>query len=474
MSKKNQHINDAASRRRFLRQLGIGAAATALGACGGRHIVESASDDMSGEKKGDGQMTYRTNHNTGDRVSILGYGCMRLPTVGMTSGRSDDETIDQEAVNRSVDYALAHGVNYFDTSPAYCKGHSEEAMGIALSRHPRDSYFIATKLSNFAPQTWSREESVAMFERSLKYLRTDYIDYLLLHGIGIGGFEAYNGRYGDNGVLDYLKERRADGTIRNLGFSYHGDIDVFLHLLDMHDRGEVHWDFAQIQLNYIDWNQAKDVNTRNTDASYLYGELQRRAIPAVVMEPLLGGRLASVPAPVAAKMRQHRADDSPATWAFRCAGSPEGILTVLSGMTYMEHLQENVATYSPLEPLDEDENLFLELMAKEILQNETIPCTNCKYCMPCPYGVNIPAVFAHFNKCVVDDNVSRDRRDPHYDAARRAFLVGYDRSVPRLRQADRCIACGECLSHCPQTIDIPAQMARINSYVQELKNSELS
>lgn len=224
----------------------------------------------------------------------------------------------------------------------------------------------------------------------------------------------------------------------------------------------------------MSWNQAKDVNTRNTDASYLYGELQRRAIPAVVMEPLLGGRLASVPAPVAAKMRQHRADDSPATWAFRFAGSPEGILTVLSGMTYMEHLQENVATYSPLEPLDEDENLFLELMAKEILQNETIPCTNCKYCMPCPYGVNIPAVFAHFNKCVVDDNVSRDRRDPHYDAARRAFLVGYDRSVPRLRQADRCIACGECLSHCPQTIDIPAQMARINSYVQELKNSELS
>jgi len=463
---KNQR-DDAESRRRFLKQLGIGAAASVVTACGGRSLVDNSAGENV-ENISAGEMTYRDNPNTGDRVSVLGYGCMRLPTVG--SGG----TIDQEAVNRSVDYALAHGVNYFDTSPAYCEGHSEEAMGIALSRYPRESYYLATKLSNFAPQTWSRAESVAMFERSLEYLKTDYIDYLLLHAIGVGGFEAYNGRYRDNGMLDYLKERRADGTIRNLGFSFHGDIEVFFHLLDMHDRGEIHWDFAQIQLNYIDWNSAKDVNTRNTDAAFLYDELHRRGIPAVVMEPLLGGRLASVPAPVAARMRARRPADSPAAWAFRFAASPEGVLTVLSGMTYMEHLQENVATYSPLEPIDGDEHLFLELMAKEILQNETVPCTDCKYCMPCPYGVNIPAVFAHFNKCVLDDNVSRDCRDPHYDEARRAFLVGYDRSVPRLRQADRCIGCGKCKSHCPQSIDIPAQMARIDSYVRQLKTNELS
>ena len=186
--------------------------------------------------------------------------------------------------------------------------------GIALARHPRDSYFIATKLSNFAPSTWPREESIAMFENSLKELQTDYIDYLLLHAVGQGSFEALNGRYIDNGILDYLKEKKETGVIRNLGFSYHGDVKVFDHLLEMMDRGEVHWDFVQIQLNYIDWNNAKKVNPRNTDASYLYAELERRDIPVVIMEPLLGGRLASVSAPIAAKMKQRRPDDSVASW----------------------------------------------------------------------------------------------------------------------------------------------------------------
>lgn len=275
------------SRRHFLRNIGILSAAGALASCG----AKPGSDPSS--HAGDGPMTMRVNPNTGDSVSILGYGCMRLPTVGMRDG-SDNDAIDQDAVNASVDYALEHGVNYFDTSPAYCKGFSEAAMGEALSRHPRDSYFIATKLSNFAPETWPREKSIEMFRNSLANLRTDYVDYLLLHAIGMGGMEAYNGRYVDNGMLEYLKERRADGTIRNLGFSYHGDVEVFDHLLALMDNGEVHWDFAQIQLNYIDWLHAKEVNPRNTNAEYLYGELHRRGIPVVIMEPLLGGRLASV------------------------------------------------------------------------------------------------------------------------------------------------------------------------------------
>lgn len=463
MEKKD---NNNISRRRFLKHLGIGALAGVATACGSNVVSETDK-----KKAGDGKMTYRVNHNTGDSVSVLGYGCMRLPTKSDPKTDADPE-IDQEAVNAQVDYALEHGVNYFDTSPAYCKGRSEHVMGIALSRHPRDSYFIATKLSNFAPSTWPREESIAMFENSLKELQTDYIDYLLLHAVGQGSFEALNGRYIDNGILDYLKEKKEAGVIRNLGFSYHGDVAVFDHLLEMMDRGEVHWDFVQIQLNYIDWNNAKKVNDSNTDASYLYAELERRNIPVVIMEPLLGGRLASVSAPIAAKMKQRRPDDSIASWAFRYAGSHPGVLTVLSGMTYLDHLKENVATYSPLDPVTDEENEFLEVVAQEILQNDTVPCTDCKYCMPCPYGVNIPAIFAHYNKCVNDDNVARDTRDPHYDKARRAFLVGYDRTVPKLRQASRCIACGNCLSECPQSIDIPGRLREIDQYVDRLKSGK--
>lgn len=463
MEKKD---NNNISRRRFLKHLGIGALAGVATACGSNVVSETDK-----KKAGDGKMTYRVNHNTGDSVSVLGYGCMRLPTKSDPKTDADPE-IDQEAVNAQVDYALEHGVNYFDTSPAYCKGRSEHVMGIALSRHPRDSYFIATKLSNFAPSTWPREESIAMFENSLKELQTDYIDYLLLHAVGQGSFEALNGRYIDNGILDYLKEKKEAGVIRNLGFSYHGDVAVFDHLLEMMDRGEVHWDFVQIQLNYVDWNNAKKVNDSNTDASYLYAELERRNIPVVIMEPLLGGRLASVSAPIAAKMKQRRPDDSIASWAFRYAGSHPAVLTVLSGMTYLDHLKENVATYSPLDPVTDEENEFLEVVAQEILQNDTVPCTDCKYCMPCPYGVNIPAIFAHYNKCVNDDNVARDTRDPHYDKARRAFLVGYDRAVPKLRQAARCIACGNCLSECPQSIDIPGRLREIDQYVDRLKSGK--
>ncbi len=368
-----------------------------------------------------------------------------------------------------IDRAIEGGVNYFDTSPAYCQGHSEEATGIALARHPRESYYIATKLSNFAPQTWPREKSIEMFENSLRYLQTDYIDYLLLHAIGGGGIPNFNSRYIDNGILDYLKELRAKGTIRNLGFSFHGDIEVFEHALDMHDRGEVHWDFVQIQLNYLDWNESKDESKRNVNAEYLYGELHRRGIPAIIMEPLLGGRLANVPVAVVDQMKERRPDDSVASWAFRFAGTPEGILTVLSGMTYMDHLTDNLATYSPLEPISDEENAFLTRAANEIRSNNTIPCNYCNYCMPCPYGIDIPAILTHYNRCIIDGNKPDDATDPDYARQRRAFLYGYDRTVPRLRQADRCVACGTCVSHCPQEIKIPAELHKIDRFVENLR-----
>lgn len=403
--------------------------------------------------------------STGDQVSILGYGCMRLPTVKDADGQ---DVIDQEEVNRSVDEALKGGVNYFDTSPAYCKGFSERAMGIALSRHPRQSYFIATKLSNFNPLTWLREKSIEMYRNSLRELRTDYIDYMLLHAVGQGGMENLHGRYLDNGMLDFLMAEREAGRIRNLGFSYHGDVEVFDYLLANHDR--YRWDFVQIQLNYIDWNHAKEVNERNTNAEYLYGELRKRGIPAVIMEPLLGGRLASVNNNLTARMKQRRPADSVASWALPDMPAPlEGVLTVLSGMTYREHLRDNLRTYSPLQPLTDDELAFLDMAARIILSYPTVGCTDCKYCMPCPYGIDIPSIFRHYNRCVNEGEVPSRSVDPDYERARKAFLVGYDRSVPRLRQAERCIGCGECVPHCPQGIKIPDQLARIDAIVEKLK-----
>ena len=496
------------SRRNFLKALGGGAVASSalLAAC--KDDKQTTARQQEPEK---GKMTYRVNPNTKDRVSLLGYGMMRLPDKNEgkdPSTGTGEMDIDQEMVNRQVDYAIEHGVNYFDTSPAYCQGKSERATGIALSRHKRSEYFIATKMSNFSPETWPREESIKMFENSLKELQVDYVDYLLLHSIGQGkdALGMFNSRYMDNGILDWLVEQKRKGRIRNLGFSYHGDVKIYDMLLRWHDEGRYHWDFVQIELNYLDWNYADEINKRNTDAVYLYGELKKRGIPAIIMEPLLGGRLANVPDAIVAKMKQREPEQSVASWAFRFAGTPDGVLTVLSGMTYMEHLRENLCTYSPLKPLTGEEQKFLMEIASDIYNLKTIPCNDCKYCMPCPYGIDIPGILLHYNRCIKEGNMpvveqtsgqadkqtsrrtgeqtSRQANNANplvnsstrnssatseYRRARRAFLIGYDRSVPRLRQASHCIGCGQCVDHCPQGINIPKEMQRIDKFVEELK-----
>jgi len=462
-------------RREFLKRFGIGTAAVSAAAITG---CVSKENPVTGNQTAQGEiptdkMTFRTNPTTGDKVSILGYGCMRWPEKKTGKGRHSGSELDQETINRLVDYALAHGVNYFDTSPAYCRGFSERATGIALKRHPRNKYFIATKLSNFSPETWSREESLKMYHNSFKELQVDYIDYMLLHGVGMGddGMETLKSRYIDNGVLDYLLKEREAGRIRNLGFSYHGDIKVFDYLLENHDKYK--WDFVQIQLNYLDWQHAKASNPSNTNAEYLYNELAKRNIPAVIMEPLLGGRLSNVPDHIVARLKQQEPERSVASWAFRYAGSFPGVLTVLSGMTYMEHLQDNLRSFAPLKPLTDDERSFLYDTADLMIQYPTIPCNDCKYCMPCPYGINIPAILLHYNKCVNQGYVAKSSQDENYREARQAFLVGYDRSVPKLRQANHCIGCNQCVSHCPQNIRIPQELHRIDAYVEQLKQGTL-
>ena len=452
------------SRRDFLKIVGISTATATAATLAGCGPKGAGNNETGAGTVPVGKMDYRTNPKTGERVSLLGYGCMRWPTL--PAPEKGGNVIDQDAVNELIDYAMAHGVNYYDTSPVYVQGWSERSTGLALKRHPRDKFFVATKLSNFS--NYTRENSIAMYRRSFEELQVDYIDYYLLHSIGNGGIETFRKRYIENGMIDYLMEERKAGRIRNLGFSFHGTKDVFDEVLAMHDR--VHWDFVQIQLNYLDWRYASG---NNVNADYLYAELEKRHIPAVIMEPLLGGRLSKVPEHIVARLKQRLPELSVASWAFRFAGTPAGVLTVLSGMTYLEHLQDNLKTYSPLKPVTAEEHEFLQQTADLMKQYPTIPCNDCKYCMPCPYGIDIPGVLVHYNKCVNKGNLPTTSGDPDYRRARRAFLVGYDRSVPRLRQASHCIGCRQCVEHCPQAIDIPAELHRIDDYVERLKQNTL-
>ena len=450
--------NKELSRRSFLKLLGAGAT-VAMAACVGKKSNETGKSPMEPPM---GKMTYRKNPKTGDDISILGYGMMRLPTI------PDSEEFDQEMINHQVDYAIEHGLNYFDTSPAYCRGQSERCTGIALKRHPREKFFVATKLSNFDPSTQSREASIEMYHNSMKELQVDYIDYYLLHGIGMGGMDALKARYIDNGLMDFMLSEREAGRIRNLGFSYHGDITVFDYLLAENDK--YHWDFVQIELNYLDWNYANEINERNTDASYLYDELHKRDIPAVIMEPLLGGRLAKVPQYVVSELKQRDPSRSIASWAFRYAGTPEGVLTVLSGMTYTEHLKDNLLSYCPLVPLTEEEQRLLDTtIAHQMMEEDTIPCNDCKYCMPCPFGVDIPAAFVHYNKFKIEHALPDDAGNPDYRRNRRRYLISLDRAIEHNRQPDHCIQCGQCVPHCPQNIRIPKELERISTFINELK-----
>lgn len=447
-------------RRDFLKTAGAGALAvgtTSLTGC-------SFSSDKRTEVSGDASMQTRTSPKNGEKVSLLGYGCMRWP---MKKGEDGKDHIDQEAVNEMVDYAYRNGVNYYDTSPAYLQGQSEEAAGIALSRYPRESYYIATKLSNF--NNFSREAGLKMYRDSQKALRTDYFDYYLLHAIGTSGFEGFEERYINNGLLDFLLEEREAGRIRNLGFSFHGRKEVFDQFMALHEK--YHWDFVQIEMNYVDWKHAKV--PENVNADYLYEELAKRNIPATIMEPLLGGRLAKLPDAIAERMKEREPQMSIASWAFRFCGSYPNILTVLSGMSSMDPLIENVETFSHFKPLNDEEKAFLMEMANLMEDYPTVPCNACSYCMPCPYGIDIPTIFRHYNDHVNSGEIAQSCEQDHFQRLKRRYLVSYDRAVETVRQADHCIGCGQCRPKCPQSIDIPRVLRHIDRYVEKLKREAL-
>ncbi len=448
-------------RRNVLKMIGAGAAAIGLSSlaasCGQKRVLpEIDTNDPTV-----GKMTYRTNPRNGDKISILGFGCMRFPTIG-----DDKSAIDEEMSQLLVDEAFRRGINYFDTAWPYHAGNSEIFIGKALKKHPRDSFFIASKMPTSKDPTY--EEGVEIFNKQLEKCQVDYFDYYMLHNLN--DLEAFKRVYEERGLLNYLLEQKKAGKIRNLGWSFHGDKELFEYVLSK----DVDWDFTLLQINYVDWifgpeKRRKDATGEIPTAQWMYDKLAERNIPIAVMEPLLGGRLARVNRDAMSILKAANPDDSPAKWAFRFVGSLPNVMTVLSGMTYMEHLVDNARTFSPLTPLTDAEKTVLENAAHAIREKHLVPCTECRYCMPCPFGIDIPTAFSHYNKCVNEENIPEDSMDPNYAKARRAFLTGYDRVASDLRQADKCVGCKKCVNLCPQQIDIPAEMLRISKIIQSVK-----
>ena len=439
-------------RREFIKRAGVvaGGAMAMMAFDPFTSLAKRSGDDKPAENL----MTYRTQQGTGEKVSLLGFGMMRLPRD------------NQELVNQLVDYAIAHGVNYFDTAPMYGRGLNEEIVGNALCRHPRDKYFIATKMSNYDEKYWDLEEAKKMYANSFEKLRVDYFDYYLMHGVGQDGLKTFEKRYINNGLLDFLLKEREAGRIRHLGFSYHGNVEVFDWLISNNDK--YHWDFVQIQMNFLDWRHASlssDGWKKDADAEYLYNKLVKAGIQAVVMEPFRGGALSKMQPEHINKLKALRPNDTVAQWAFRWVSSHPNVLTTLSGMNVMEHLVENVATHSPLEPCTQAEYDLLEMIADAMQGIPTVPCTACAYCMPCPFGVDIPGNFSFYND-VMSNHRLPEKGAADYAEKQAEFVEKYVKTFTAEARASQCMDCEACLKKCPQQIRIPNQLSRINNILR--------
>ena len=375
-------------------------------------------------------MEMRQYRDTDVKVSLLGMGCMRLPKVD-----PEKEDIDYEKAQEIIDYAYANGVNYFDTAYGYHGGQSELFVGQALKKYPRESFFLASKMPIWCVKEKGDVERI--FNEQLQRCQTDYFDFYLFHSQNAANFQKCQ----EFGVYEFLSPMKAEGKIRRLGFSFHDTPEVLRHICDTYP-----WDFAQIQLNYLDWEMQ--------DAKTQYQILNDREIPVIVMEPVRGGALASPCEAADILFREERPDKSVASWAIRFAASLPGVLTVLSGMSNMEQVRDNVDTMTRFEPLTDREREVIDEALEAYRKKDTVPCTGCRYCMDCPFGVDIPKMFSLYNHYVLD----RDGED---------YLEAYE-AQPESQRADQCQACGACMEKCPQHIRIPDQMVTIRETVEKI------
>ena len=449
-----QETKKTISRREALKRIGFGALAIA----GGYSLITSCKGKVKDEAaNGTLVMATRKDKATGREISLLGYGCMRFPTydTGETNARGRKiMAIDMEKSQAIIDHAYASGITHYDTAWNYHNEKSAVAIGQMLKKYLRESFTLANKMPGWL--ITSPEKALELFEEQLKRCDVEYFDYYMCHAISEQS--GYDKPYEEFGGYEVLAKEKEKGRIKRLGFSFHGDLELFKYILDKRQ-----WDFVLLQINYIDWVE------QNAEA--LYKELESRGIQCMVMEPLKGGALASLTPDANEILKEAAPNSSIASWAFRYVGSLPNVLTVLSGMTEMEHLKDNLKTFGNFKPLTAEERVVLDKAIAEYKRYKQIGCTACRYCMPCKYGVDIPAVFEAYNKCVKESNIPdlNGPKDSKFNKKKRAFLATYNNTVPEGARADKCINCGACRSVCPQKLDVPTLITQIKDMVKELE-----
>lgn len=370
------------------------------------------------------------------KLSLLGFGAMRLPLLPGTNGE-----VDEAAVTEMVRYAAAHGVNYYDTAYPYHNSMSEIVVGRALKQLPRESFYLATKYPGH--QIAASYDPAATFEEQLKKCGVDYFDFYLLHNV----YENSIGTYMDPrwGIVDYFVEQKRQGRIRHLGFSCHAFLDTMTAFLDRY--GDV-MEFCQIQLNYLDWT------LQNAEAKYKL--LMERGIPVWVMEPVRGGGLAKLDDASMARLEALRPGDSAAAWAFHWLQGLPGVKMILSGMSNMEQMVENVHIFEESRPLTEEENGILLEIAEGL--KKSVPCTACRYCCDgCPQKLDIPKLLSLYND------------------ARFSPSMNVSMAIDALEEGQRpqaCVGCGRCAKICPQKIEIPAVMTEFSAILERIPHWE--
>lgn len=363
-------------------------------------------------------------------VSRLGLGNMRLPCKTPIK-REANPLIDYDKAQQIVDMAYQNGVNYFDTAYMYHCGKSEKFIGQALKKYPRESYFLADKLPIWMCKTPADMEKI--FNKQLERTGIDSFDFYLLHSLDKSNFEKCE----KFGAYDFILKKQVQGLVKNIGFSFHGTVDDLKEIVAAH-----HWDFAQIQMNYLDW--------KNQDAKTQYQVLTDAGIPVIVMEPVRGGKLADLPKNAENILKQNAPNSSIASWAIRFVASFDNVMTVLSGMNSLEQMEDNLNSLTDFVPFTDNEFKICENVASLINKNDIIPCTGCDYCADCPKGVKISTIFDTYNKFKTGEYTRSHAKEKYK-------LIDVNHTA--------CVKCGKCKEHCPQSIDIPNELAgKINSF----------